>query len=49
MPWFKTFDLKRKIQNTESTEIRRTSFPKETVKNADLHKAVLNKTMTTQE
>ena len=38
MPWFK-----------ESTEKRKTSFLKETVENADLHKAVLSKTMTTQE
>ena len=28
---------------------KKTSFLKETVENADLHKAVLNKTMTTQE
>ena len=33
----------------ESTERRKTRFVKETVENADLHKAVLNKTMTTQE
>ena len=33
----------------QSTESRKTSFLKETVENADLHKAVLNKTMTTQE
>ena len=38
MSWFK-----------ESTEKRKTSFLKETVENADLHKDVLNKTMTTQE
>ena len=38
MPWFK-----------ESTERRKTSFLKETVENADLHKAALNKIMTTQE
>ena len=31
----------------ESTGRRKTSFLKETVQNADLHKAVLNKTMTT--
>ena len=30
----------------ESTERRKTSFLKETVENADLHKAVLSKTMT---
>ena len=40
MPWFKTFDSKQK---TESTERRKNSFPKETVENADLHKAILNK------
>ena len=28
---------------------KKTSFLKETVENTDLHKAVLNKTMTTQE
>ena len=33
----------------ESTERQKTSFLKETVENADLHKVVLNKTMTTQE
>ena len=33
----------------ESTERRKTSFLKQTVENADLHKAVLNKIMTTQE
>ena len=38
MSWFK-----------ESTERRKTRFVKETVKNVDLQKAVLNKTMTTQE
>ena len=38
MPWFK-----------ESTERQKTSFLNETVENADVHKAVLNKTMTTQE
>ena len=38
MSWFK-----------ESTERWKTSFLKETVENADLHKAVLKKTMTTQE
>ena len=36
MSWFK-----------ESTEKKQTNFLKETVENADLHKAVLNKTMTT--
>ena len=38
MSWFK-----------ESIERRKTSFLKETVENADLHKAVLKKPMTTQE
>ena len=33
----------------ESTKKRKTSFLKEIVENADLYKAVLNKTMTTQE
>ena len=33
----------------ESTERRKTSFLKETVENVDLHKAVLNKTLTLQE
>ena len=32
----------------ESTERRKTSFLKETIENADLHKAALKKTMTTQ-
>ena len=38
MSWFK-----------ERTETRKTSFLKETVENAGLHKALLKKTMTTQE
>ena len=33
----------------EGTERRKTSFLKETVENADLHKAVLKKTMTTDQ
>ena len=33
----------------ESTERQKTSFLKETVGNKDLHQAVLNKTMNTQE
>ena len=33
----------------ESSERRKTSFLKETVENTDLHKALLNETMTTQE
>ena len=32
-----------KTKNTESAERRKSSFPKETVENADLHKGVLNK------
>ena len=40
--WFKR-------KNAESTERRKTSFPKETIENADIHKAVLNKTITTQQ
>ena len=43
---FKKFDSKQKTQKAQR---RKTSFPKETVENAHLHKAVLNKTMTTQE
>ena len=42
-------NIRFKTKNTESTEIRRASFPKEIVENADLHKPVLNKIMTTQE
>ena len=42
MSWFK-------IKNIESTERRKTSFPKEIVENADLHKSVINKIMATQE
>ena len=38
MSWFK-----------ESTERQKNKISKETVENADLHKAVLNKTMTTQQ
>ena len=47
LPWFGTSDSKTK--NTESTETGKTSFPKEIVGNADLHKPVLNKIMITQE
>ena len=42
MYWFKT-------KNTDSTERRKTNFPKEIVENADLHKSIVNKIMTTQE
>ena len=38
--WFKT-------KNTESTERRNTSSPKEILENAELYKPVLNKIMTT--
>ena len=34
--WFKT-------KNTENTERQKTSFPKGTVENAELHKSVLKK------
>ena len=37
-----------KTKNTESTEIQKTSLAKEIIENADLHKPILNKTMTTQ-
>ena len=33
----------------ESTERRKTSFLKESIENTDLHKAILKKTMTTEE
>ena len=33
----------------ESTEGRKASFLKETIENTDLHKAIFNETMTTQE
>ena len=36
-------------QRKKSTERQKTSFPKESVKNADLFKSVLNKIMTTLE
>ena len=38
-----------KTTNTKSTKRRKTSFQKEIVENADLHKHVLNKVMATQE
>ena len=38
-----------KTTSTESTERWKTSFGKEIVENADLHKPVLDKVMTTQE
>ena len=38
-----------KTKITGSTDRRKASFPKETIENADLHKAVLNKAMTTKE
>ena len=36
-------------KNTESTKRQKTSFQTEIVENAELHKPVLNKIMTTQE
>ena len=45
MSWFKIFNLNQKIP--ESTERRKNYFPIESVENADLHKPVLNKIMTT--
>ena len=33
----------------KNTERRKNSFPNETIENTDLHKTILNKTMTTQE
>ena len=47
MSRFERFDSKQK--NTESTEIRKNSFPKEIVEHADQHKSVLSKIITTQE
>ena len=47
MSRFKTFDSKQKTQKAQND--KKTSFSKETVENAVLHKAILNKTMTTQE
>ena len=38
-----------KIENTEGTERRKTSGSIEIAVNEDLHKAILNKTLTTQE
>ena len=38
-----------KTKNTESTERRKARFSEEIKENADLHKTVLNKIMTTQE
>ena len=35
------------VENTKSAEKQKTCFPKESVENADLHKLVLNKIMTT--
>ena len=36
-------------ENTKSPERQKTSFPKESVENADLYKPVSNKIMTTHE
>ena len=38
-------NIRFKTKNTESTEIRITSFPKEIVENADLYKPVLSKSV----
>ena len=46
MPWFKTFDSKRKTLKAQKDEKRKTSFRKEIVENADQHTPVLNKIMT---
>ena len=49
--YFNVSDSKYLIQNKKNTEIigrRKTSFPKEIAENADLHKPVINKIMTTQ-
>ena len=35
--------------NVKSAEKQKTSFPKESVENADLYKTILNKILTTQE
>ena len=43
MTQFQCLDSKKEQKD------KKTSFLKETVENADLHKAVLNKTMTTQD
>ena len=45
MSWFKTFGSKQKTQKDEKLA----SFRKEIVKNAGLHKPLLNKIKTTQE
>ena len=41
--------LHRIRHNAKNPERQKTSFPKEPVKNADFHKPVLNKIMTTHE
>ena len=46
MSWFKTFDSKQKTQKEQKTK---NQFLNRIVENADLHKPVLNKIMTTQE
>ena len=47
MPCFKIFYSKQKTQKAQKKQ--KTLFSKRIVENADLHKPVLNKTMTTQE
>ena len=49
MSGFKTLDSTTKKKNTESRRRSKTSFLKQIVENADLHKPVSNKAMTTQE
>ena len=46
--WFTLFDSKQ-TKNIESTESQKTSFRKEILQNAGIHKPVLNKITTKQE
>ena len=48
MSWFKTVDPKQKHRKHTQKD-KKTIFSKETVENADLHKAAWNKTTNTQE
>ena len=47
MSWSETFDSKQKTQKAQKDN--KTIFPKEIVENADFHKPLLKKTMTTHE
>ena len=49
-PYFNVFIkiISFKTENTERTKRRKICFPKEIVENADLHKPVLNKIITTK-